>query len=60
MQDINKNWTASQIPLSNNGLAVITGSKVLNARYAEWKKGDDEWVKSHNIQYDHFRFPIWS
>ncbi|WP_432328264.1 alpha/beta hydrolase family protein [Mucilaginibacter sp. P25] len=34
--------------------------KVLNARYAEWKKGDDEWVKAHNIQYDHFRFPIWS
>ncbi len=26
MQNRNKNWTASQIPLSNNGLAVITGS----------------------------------
>ncbi|MCJ8208406.1 alpha/beta fold hydrolase [Mucilaginibacter sp. RS28] len=34
--------------------------KVLNERYANWKKTDDEWVKAHNIQFDHFRFPIWS
>jgi len=31
----------------------------LNEAYNEWKKKDDEYFKSLNIQYDHFRFPIY-
>jgi len=34
--------------------------KILNERYAEWKRKDDEWVKQQHIEYDHFRYPIWS
>ncbi|PJJ85079.1 alpha/beta hydrolase family protein [Mucilaginibacter auburnensis] len=34
--------------------------KVLNQRYEDWKKQDDELVKAKGIQYDHFRFPIYS
>ncbi len=32
----------------------------LNETYAAWKKKDDEYVKAQQIQYDHFRFPIYS
>lgn len=32
----------------------------LNETYAEWKKKDDQDVQSRHIQYDHFRFPIYS
>lgn len=33
---------------------------VLNKTYAEWKLKDDAYVKSLNIQFDHFRFPVYS
>lgn len=32
----------------------------LNETYQEWKKKDDVYFKSLNIEYDHFRFPIYS
>lgn len=32
----------------------------LNETYAAWKKKDDEYVKAQQIQFDHFRFPIYS
>ncbi len=32
----------------------------LNETYASWKKKDDEYVKAQQIQFDHFRFPIYS
>lgn len=34
--------------------------KQLNDIYAAWKKQDDAYLKSSNIQFDHFRFPIYS
>jgi pimeloyl-ACP methyl ester carboxylesterase len=32
----------------------------LNETYTAWKKTDDEYVKAQQIQYDHFRFPVYS
>ncbi|MEJ2901723.1 alpha/beta fold hydrolase [Pedobacter panaciterrae] len=32
----------------------------LNAVYDEWKKNDDVLVKKEKIEFDHFRFPIYS
>lgn len=32
----------------------------LNETYAEWKKNDDVYFKTLNIQFDHFRFPVYS
>lgn len=32
----------------------------LNETYTNWKKRDDAYFKTLNIQYDHFRFPIYS
>jgi pimeloyl-ACP methyl ester carboxylesterase len=32
----------------------------LNETYTEWKKKDDVYFKSLNIQFDHFRFPVYS
>jgi pimeloyl-ACP methyl ester carboxylesterase len=34
--------------------------KKLNESYAAWKKQDDEYVAAQHIQYDHFRFPVYS
>jgi pimeloyl-ACP methyl ester carboxylesterase len=33
---------------------------VLNKTYADWKVKDDAYFKTLNIQFDHFRFPIYS
>ncbi|CAM4415425.1 hypothetical protein SAMN06265348_11942 [Pedobacter westerhofensis] len=33
---------------------------VLNKTYADWKLKDDAYFKTLNIQYDHFRFPVYS
>ncbi|MEJ2881788.1 alpha/beta hydrolase family protein [Pedobacter sp. GR22-6] len=32
----------------------------LNDTYNEWKKKDDVYFKTLNIQFDHFRFPVYS
>jgi uncharacterized protein len=32
----------------------------LNETYNSWKQKDDEFVKSQHIDFDHFRFPIYS
>ena len=32
----------------------------LNETYSDWKKKDDEYFKTLNIQFDHFRFPVYS
>lgn len=32
----------------------------LNETYQNWKKKDNEYFKTLNIKYDHFRFPIYS
>lgn len=32
----------------------------LNETYTNWKKRDDAYFKTLNIEYDHFRFPIYS
>lgn len=32
----------------------------LNDTYAEWKKKDDVYFKTLNIEFDHFRFPVYS
>ncbi|MCD0490399.1 alpha/beta hydrolase [Pedobacter sp. MC2016-14] len=32
----------------------------LNETYAEWKKKDDVYFKTLNIEFDHFRFPVYS
>ena len=32
----------------------------LNETYSEWKKKDDEYFKTLNIKFDHFRFPVYS
>ncbi len=31
----------------------------LNKKYTEWKKKDDEFMKTQNVQFDHFRFPVY-
>lgn len=31
----------------------------LDSTYAQWKVKDDAYVKSLNIEFDHFRFPIY-
>jgi len=33
---------------------------VLNKTYADWKIRDDAYFKTLNIEFDHFRFPIYS
>ncbi len=35
-------------------------AKVMQETYDTWKKKDDEYVKSLDIKFDHFRFPIYS
>lgn len=37
-----------------------TMDTMLNKTYAEWKVKDDAYIKSLGIEFDHFRFPIWS
>lgn len=32
----------------------------LNETYNEWKKKDDAYFKTLNIEFDHFRFPVYS
>lgn len=52
-----------------NGLMFKTAFKyadsdslelMLNKTYADWKVKDDVYFKTLNIQFDHFRFPIYS
>jgi hypothetical protein len=33
-------------------------AKVMQETYDTWKKKDDEYVKSLDIKFDHFRFPF--
>ena len=35
-------------------------AEMLNKTYADWKVKDDAYFKTLNIQFDHFRFPIYS
>ncbi|OCX52041.1 alpha/beta hydrolase [Mucilaginibacter sp. PPCGB 2223] len=37
----------------------LLGQKI-TATYDTWKKTDDEYFKTLNVQFDHFRFPVYS